>query len=71
MKWTEFRQMSDTALESELYKLSEERRNLRFQKAVGPLENPLLERKNRRAAARIRTILSERALTQKIGGQTK
>lgn len=60
MKWTELRQMTDAALQSELYKFSEELRNLRFQKAIGPLENPQALRKARRATARINTIIQER-----------
>lgn len=67
MKWTEIRQMSDDALRSELEKLSEERRNLRFQEMVGPLENPLLKRKARRATARIQTLLRERAASAAKG----
>ena len=60
MKWSELRQLSDAALATELEKISEEMRNLRFQKSTGSLENPLLVRKTRRTAARIRTILRER-----------
>ena len=62
MKWTEYRQLSDAALKNELLKMIEESRNLRFQAAIGPLENPLLRRKLRRNVARIRTILRERQI---------
>lgn len=60
MKWSDLRQMSDAALKGELDKTAEEMRNLRFQSAVGPLENPLLIRQTRRKVSRIRTILRER-----------
>ena len=60
MKWTELRQLSDAALAGELEKLSEEMRNMRFQEAIGPPENPLLRRQTRRRIARVQTILRER-----------
>lgn len=52
--------MSDTSLKNKLRELSEEMRNMRFQGAVNPLENPLLVRTTRRTIARIETILRER-----------
>ena len=61
MKWNELKQMSESALKNELEKIAEEKRNLRFQAAVGPLENPLLVRKTRRTAARIKTLLQQKA----------
>ncbi len=60
MKWSELKQMSDSALKVELEKSAEDMRNLRFQSAIGPLENPQVVRQTRRKAARIQTILSER-----------
>lgn len=65
MKISEMRGMNDGALRSELDKLAEESRNLRFQEAIGPLENPMRYRQIRREAARIQTVLSERV---RIGG---
>lgn len=67
MKWTDLRQQSDSALESELEKLVETLRTLRFQGAVGQLENPLDLRANRRKIARIRTILRERQKKANVG----
>lgn len=60
MKISEMRDMNDNALRAELDKLAEEARNLRFQEAIGPLENPMRYRHIRREAARIQTVLSER-----------
>lgn len=60
MKWSDLKQLSDSALKTELEKLAEGRRNLRFQGVVGSLENPLQLREHRRRIARIRTILRER-----------
>lgn len=60
MKLSEMKQLSDSALKVELEKLAEDQRNLRFQRANGPLDNPQLVRKNRKAIARIQTLLNER-----------
>lgn len=60
MNISEMRDMNDSALRAELDKLAEEARNLRFQKTLGPLENPMRHRQIRREAARIETVLSER-----------
>lgn len=61
MRLAEIRQLSDTALQTELEKLSENLRNMRFQEAIGPLENPLLMRNTRREISRIRTVMRETA----------
>ncbi len=61
MKWSELRTLPDSALRSEIEKLVEEQKNLRFQKAITPPENPQIARKTRRTIARIGTILRERA----------
>lgn len=69
MKWTEIKQMSDSALQAELDKSTEELRNLRFQSAVGPLENPMVVRLTRRKIARIETILNERRRSAASSGK--
>ncbi len=59
MKWSDLKQMSETALNTEAEKLVEELRNLRFQSSIGPLENGLLVRNTRRRLARIQTLMSQ------------
>ena len=48
-------------LRDELVRLKKEQFNLRFQAATGQLENPAQMRKARRDAARVKTILNEKA----------
>lgn len=67
MKWEDIKTMEPAALEAELERLAEERRNIRFQAAIGPLENPLVLRMNRRAVARIKTALSQKRLEEQKG----
>ncbi len=61
MKWEDLKQLPEAQLKTEMEKLIEEMKNLRFQRVVNPLENPQLLRSSRRKIARIRTILRERA----------
>jgi len=48
-------------LREELTTLKKQQFNLRFQSATGQLENPAQMRKARRDAARVKTILNEKA----------
>jgi len=57
----ELRDKTPDQLREELVKLKKESFNLRFQQATGQLENPSKIRAARRAAARVKTILNEKA----------
>jgi len=61
MRARDLHQMSDEELTAKLAELTEERFRLRFRSATEAVENPLRFRILRRDAARIQTILSERA----------
>lgn len=61
MKAEEVRNMTDAELEAKLADFRTEAMNLRFQRAVGKVENPMRMRKVRRTIARILTVLGERA----------
>jgi len=61
MRARDLHQMSDEELSAKLAELTEERFRLRFRSATEAVENPLRFRILRRDAARIQTILSERA----------
>jgi large subunit ribosomal protein L29 len=61
MKAADVRAKTADELKSELEQLAKERFNLRFQRASGQLENTARVRQVRRAMARIKTILAERA----------
>lgn len=60
VKVKELRDLSDEELSRRLAELDEERFNLRFQRAVGEVENPVRLRHIRRDIARIRTVQRER-----------
>lgn len=59
MKRTELSELSLTELESRLMDNQEALRNLRFQKAMQQLENPVQLRHLRREIAQIKTVLKE------------
>ncbi len=63
MKPEELRSLSDEELREKEKELRKELFNLRFQKAIGQLENPMRLRQVRRDIARIKTILRERSLS--------
>ena len=60
MKAEELRSLSTEELETRCEELKKELFNLRFQRAIGQLENPMRIRQVRRDIARIKTILRER-----------
>ncbi len=61
MKTADLRAKSDDELKDQLLDLRKESFNLRFQAASGQLENTVRKRQVRRDAARIKTIMGERA----------
>ena len=61
MKAAELRDKSPDQLREELESLKKEAFNLRFQAATGQLENTAQVRIARRDAARVKTILNEKA----------
>lgn len=62
MKAFELRQLSDTELQKRIQEEEENLANLRFQKVIGQLENPMKIRQIKRDIARMYTILRERSL---------
>ncbi len=63
MSINEIRDLNNSDLEKEIDVLKEELFNLRFQKATGQLENPLKIREVRKTIARIKTVITERNLS--------
>lgn len=61
MDATELRDKTPDQLREELSNLKKEAFNLRFQQATGALENTARMRVVKRAAARVKTILNEKA----------
>ena len=61
MKATELREKSVDQLKDELANLKKESFNLRFQLDTNQLENPARMRAAKRDAARVKTILNEKA----------
>ena len=61
MKIDEFRSKSDDQLQDQIRDLKKEAFNLRFQAATGQLESTSQVRAVRRDAARVKTILNEKA----------
>ncbi|HKL05605.1 MAG TPA: 50S ribosomal protein L29 [Roseovarius sp.] len=61
MDATELRNKTPDQLREELVALKKEQFNLRFQSATGQLENSARMKQARRAAARVMTILNEKA----------
>ena len=61
MKANELRDKTPDQLREELVNLKKESFNLRFQQATGQLENTAAMRNARRNAAKVKTILNEKA----------
>ena len=61
MSATELRDKTPDQLRDELANLKKEAFNLRFQQASGALENTARMRQVRRDAARVKTVLNEKA----------
>ena len=61
MSAQELRDKTPDQLRDELANLKKEQFNLRFQQATGQLENTAAMRVARRKAARVKTILNEKA----------
>jgi large subunit ribosomal protein L29 len=61
MKASELRSKSGEELREQLLQLKKEQFNLRFQKAIGQLENTSRVREVRRDIARLKTLLSQQA----------
>ena len=55
------RELSDADIQTKINELKQELFNLRFQAAVGKLENTAQIKKNKKQIARMKTILTERA----------
>ena len=64
MKPSKIRDQSVQELENERTRLEEQIFKLRFQNAVGQLDNPLKLRMVRRDLARVRTIMNEKLRAQ-------
>ncbi len=63
MTVNEIRELDNAALLVEIDALKEELFDLRFQQAVGQLENPARLREIRKTIARIKTVITERTLS--------
>jgi large subunit ribosomal protein L29 len=64
MKAFELRGLSDTELKKRIQEEEESLANLRFQKVISQLENPMKLRLTRKDVARMKNILRERQLKQ-------
>ena len=62
MKAEEIREMTSEELEKNLADLKTELFNLRFQLAIGQLDNPVRVKSVRKNIARVKTIINERKL---------
>jgi len=60
MKATDLRELSKEELSTKMADLNKEAFNLRFQLALGDIENPMRIREVRKDLARIQTILKEK-----------
>ncbi len=67
MKPNEIRKLSDVELDKKLVDLKTELFNLRFQSAIGQLENPNQIGNVKRDIARVKTIVRERELKLHVG----
>ncbi|MFV0475274.1 MAG: 50S ribosomal protein L29 [Pikeienuella sp.] len=67
MNAAELRDKTPDQLREELASLKKQSFNLRFQQATGQLENTAAFRKARRDAARVKTILNEKAAAAAAG----
>ena len=64
MNIKEIRDMSNEELNKEVVSLKEELFNLRFQQATGQLDNPARMREVKKTIARIKTVITERELSE-------
>jgi large subunit ribosomal protein L29 len=64
VKAEKIREMNLDDLRGEEKKLAEQMFRLRFQKALGQLDNALKIRETRRDLARVKTVLKEKAATR-------
>lgn len=62
MKAFELRELSDAELQKRIVEEEENLANIRFQRVISQLENPMKLRSVRRDLARMKTILRERQL---------
>jgi large subunit ribosomal protein L29 len=60
MKTIELKQMSQDELKKKINEFEEEIFNLRFKRAMSPIDNPLRIRTLRRTIARAKTVLNEK-----------
>lgn len=58
--------MTEAELNTEVKKLKNELFNLRFQHVTGQLENPIKMRDTKKQIARVKTIIREKELKQKV-----
>ncbi len=70
-KATDIRAKSDDQLNTMLLDLRREQFNLRFQRATGQTEGTARVKVVRRDIARVKTILSQKALAQKLSAAKK
>ena len=64
MNVKEIRDKSNAELAQEITSLKEELFNLSFQQATGQLENPARMREVKKTIARIKTVITERELSE-------
>ncbi|MCD6364018.1 MAG: 50S ribosomal protein L29 [Synergistetes bacterium] len=69
MKASELRELTMEELREKYRELKEELFNLRFQKAVGQLGNPMRIREVKRTIARIKTVMREKELGINLVGE--
>lgn len=69
MKASELRDKTPEQLREQLASLKKESFNLRFQQATGQLENTAAFRKARRDAARVATVLNQKAAEAARAGE--
>lgn len=62
MELSELRAMDLSALREQLGKVKQELFHLRFQLAMGRIENPMRIRQSKRTVARIKTLIREKEL---------
>ncbi len=64
MKIKDIREKSNTELLKDIDSLKEELFNLRFKQATGQLENPSRMKEIKKTIARIKTVITERTLSE-------
>jgi large subunit ribosomal protein L29 len=67
-KAKQFHEMNDEELNAKVVSLKNELFNLRFQQTVGQLKNPLMLRTVKKDIARALTVIRERQIAAKKGG---